>query len=169
MLSRAQLLHNKHRHFIRGFVRFITYLAAFFLTAIAYWIAVNFGEPSLEQLLYHAQFGLGGLVDTDAAIIKSFLVWCIALPLITALMLVLIEYSIALFLTHGSTHWFTRPARMANIHIVKVFYWFIGHRAPLYALVASGIYFSMQFRSPFSLNTSLVMTTSLRIMCTLKK
>lgn len=145
MLSRAQRLHNQHRHFIRGLVRFITYMTAFFLTAIAYWIAVNFGEPSLEQMLYHAQFGLGGLIDTDAAIINSFLAWCIALPFITALLLVLIEYSIALFLTHGSTHWLTRPARMANIHIVKVFYWFIGHRAPLYALVISGIYFSMQF------------------------
>lgn len=145
MLSRTQLLQNRHRHFARAGIRFLTYLVAFFLTAIAYWIADNFGEPSLEQILYHAQFGVGGLVDTDAAVIKSFLGWCIALPLTLALALVLIEYSIAMFLTHGSTHWLTRPARMANIRLLKVFYWFIGHRAPLYTLAASSIYFGMQF------------------------
>lgn len=136
---------SHHRHFIRGVIRFLTYLCAFFLIAIAYWVADNFGEPSLEQLLYHAQFGMGGLVDTDAAVIKSFLIWCALLPLLSSLLLVLIEYSIALFLTHGSTHWLTKPARMANIHFIKVFYWFIGHRAPLYALTAAAIYFGIQF------------------------
>ncbi|MDO9051031.1 MAG: sulfatase-like hydrolase/transferase [Methylotenera sp.] len=145
MLSHIQQLHHHHRHVVRGFVRFFTYLAALFLISIAYWIADNFGEPSLEQILYHAQFGVQGLVDTDAAIIKSFLSWCIALPLLTSILLVLIEYSIALFLTHGSSHWLTRPARRANIHFLKVFYWFIGHRAPLYTLVIAGIYFGMQF------------------------
>jgi phosphoglycerol transferase len=86
-----------------------------------------------------------GLVDTDTALIKSFLTWCVAIPTASALVLVLIEYSIALFLTHGSTHWLTRPARLANIHFIKVFYWFIGHRAPLYLLIASCIYFGVQF------------------------
>jgi phosphoglycerol transferase len=68
-----------------------------------------------------------------------------AIPTGSALFLVLMEYSIALFLTHGSTHWLTRPARLANIHLLKVFYWFIGHRAPLYLLIASCIYFGVQF------------------------
>jgi phosphoglycerol transferase len=84
-------------------------------------------------------------VDTDTALIKSFLTWCMAIPTGSALLLVLMEYSIALFLTHGSTHWLTRPARLANIHLLKVFYWFIGHRAPLYLLIVSCIYFGVQF------------------------
>lgn len=145
MLSRAQQLHNRHRHFIRGLVRFLTYLTAFFLASSAYWIGDNFGEPSLEQIFYHAQFGLNGLVDTDAAIIKSFLAWCIVLPITAAMLLVLAEYSIALFFTHGATHWLTRPARLANIHFIKVVYWFIGHRAPFYTLLTAGIYFGVQF------------------------
>ena len=136
---------SHHRHFVRGVIRFATYLCAFFLLTVAFWVADNFGEPSLEQLLYHAQFGMGGLVDTDAEIIKSFVLWCLALPVFVSLLLVLIEYSIALFLTHGSTHWLTKPARLANIHLIKVFYWFIGHRAPLYALTAATIYFCVQF------------------------
>lgn len=140
-------MHKQHRsrHFLRGLLRFFTYLCAFFLTAIAYWIADNFGEPSLEQLLYHAQFGMGGLVDTDAAVIKSFLLWCVITPITTSLILVLIEYSIALFLTHGASHWLTKPVRFANTHFLKVFYWFIGHRAPLYALTAGTAYFCVQF------------------------
>lgn len=136
---------HRGRHVLRGAIRFATYLCAFFLVAVAYWVADNFGEPSLEQLFYHAQFGMGGLIDTDAAIIKSFVIWCIALPIFIALLLVLIEYSIALFLTHGSSHWLTKPARLANIHFIKVFYWFIGHRAPLYALTVATVYFGVQF------------------------
>ncbi len=108
MLTRVQQLHNRHRHFVRGLIRFLTYFAAFFLSALAYWIADNFGEPSLEQVLYHAQFGIEGLVDTDTALIKSFLTWCMAIPIGSAFFLVLMEYSIALFLTHGSTHCVTR-------------------------------------------------------------
>lgn len=145
MLTRIQQIHNRHRHRLRALIRFFTYLFAFFLTAIAYWIANNFGEPSLEQVLYHAQFGMDGLVDTDTALIKSFLKWCIALPASASLMLVLMESSLALFLTHGSTHWLSKPARLANLHFVKVFYWFINHRAPLYTLIASATYFCIQF------------------------
>jgi phosphoglycerol transferase len=145
MLTHVQQLHNRHRHFVRGLIRFLTYFLAGFLSALAYWVADNFGEPPLEQVIYHAQFGVEGLVDTDTALIESFMKWCIALPIGSGLLLVLIEYSIALFITHGSTHWLTRPARLANIHIVKVFYWFIGHRAPLYLLIASCIYFGLQF------------------------
>jgi len=129
MLTRIQQIHNRHRHQLRALIRFFTYLFAFFLTAIAYWIANNFGEPSLEQVLYHAQFGMDGLVDTDTALIKSFLKCCIVLPASASLMLVLMESSLALFLTHGSTHWISKPARLANLHVVKVFYWFINHRA----------------------------------------
>jgi phosphoglycerol transferase len=104
-------LFTPSRHQLRALIRFLTYLFAFFLTAIAYWIADNFGEPSLEQVLYHAQFGMEGLVDTDTALIKSFLSWCIALPASLSLLLVLVESSIALFITHGSDHWLTKPSR----------------------------------------------------------
>lgn len=145
MLTRIQQIHNRHRHQLRALIRFLTYLLAFFLTAIAYWIADNFGEPSLEQVLYHAQFGMDGLVDTDTALIKSFVQSCITIPACASLTLVLIESSLALCLTHGSNHWLGRPARLANLHVVKVFYWFINHRAPLYALIASATYFCVQF------------------------
>lgn len=136
---------NTLRHTLRALLRFATYLAAFVILALAIWVPSKFGEPSLEQLLYHAQFGTQGLLDTDAIIIKSFVIWCLVVPLAAAFIMVLIEYSIALFLVYGSSHWITRPARRGNIHVLKVFFWFIGHRAPLYAMVGASIYFGFQF------------------------
>ena len=84
-------------------------------------------------------------VDTDTALIKSFLKYCVTIPASASLTLVVLESSLALFLTHGSTHWLTKPARLANLHVVKVIYWFINHRAPLYALIGSATYFCIQF------------------------
>jgi phosphoglycerol transferase len=112
---------------------------------MAIWIAANFGQPSLEQLLYHAQFGAQGLVDTDKALIKSFFIWCIAIPWLAAVLLVLLEYSIAMFLVYGSSHWITKPARRANVRFLSVFYWFISHRAPLYFIISAAAYFCFQF------------------------
>ncbi|HEY0562392.1 MAG TPA: sulfatase-like hydrolase/transferase [Methylophilus sp.] len=136
---------NRLRHALRALLRFATYLAAFIILALAIWVPSKFGEPSLEQLLYHAQFGTQGLLDTDAVIIQSFVMWCLALPFAASCLLVFIEYSIALFLVYGSSHWITRPARRGNIHVLKVFFWFIGHRAPLYAMIGACLYFGFQF------------------------
>ena len=138
-------MRNTLRHFLRGFLRFLAYLLAFVLFAMALWIAANFGQPSLEQLLYHAQFGAQGLMDTDSQLIKSFVIWCLLLPLLAAFLLVLLEYSIAMFLVYGSSHWITTPARRANVRVLSVFYWFISHRAPLYFIISAAAYFSFQF------------------------
>ena len=103
--------YQRHHHPIRASLRFITYFSGFFLALLAYWVGDNFGEPSLEQVLYHLQFGMDGLVDTDTALIRSFVMWCLLLPLLCSVLLVVIEYSIAMFIVHGSEHWITRPAR----------------------------------------------------------
>ncbi len=145
MLDQEQVIHNQQRHYLRGSIRFLVYAFAIFLATLTYWVNSNFGRASIEQILYHAQFGLQGLVDTDVGIIKSFISWCVALPIFTALFLVLIEYSIALFLIHGPKHWFAKPIKIFNLRSIKVFYWFIGHRAPLYTLIACFAYFAIQF------------------------
>lgn len=138
-------LYQQYHHNIRAFVRFFVYFSAFALALLAYWVGDNFGEPSLEQVLYHLQFGLDGLVDTDIALKKSFFTFCIATPLILALVLVSLEYALAMLIVHGSEHWLTRPFRIANEKFLKVLYWTINHRAPLYFLLFGFIYFAMQF------------------------
>jgi phosphoglycerol transferase len=145
MLDQAQVIQNQQRHYLRGAIRFLVYAIAFFLAAIAYWVNSNFGKASLEQVLYHAQFGMTGLVDTDVGIIISFVSWCIVMPVLTALVLVLLEYSIALYLIHGPRHWFAKPMNWLNLRGIKIFYWFIGHRAPLYLFILGFAYFAVQF------------------------
>ncbi len=145
MLAQKQIHQNQQRHFLRATIRFLSYLCAFFLASIAYWVTSNFGKSSLEQILYHAQFGMEGLVDTDIGIVKSFATLCLALPITVSLLLVLVEYSIALYLVHSSKHWFAKPMKAFNLHGLKVFYWFIGHRAPLYTLILCSVYFALQF------------------------
>src|SRR5687768_3586146 len=66
-ISYCMQLNNTFRHWLRGLIRFATYLFAFVILALAVWVPSQFGQPSLEQLLYHAQFGTQGLLDTDAA------------------------------------------------------------------------------------------------------
>ncbi len=145
MLAQQQIIHNRYRHFLRATIRFLTYFSALFLVSIANWVTSNFGKASLEQVLYHAQFGTNGLVDTDIGIIKSFVNLCLLLPLTASLLLVLLEYSIALYLVHSATHWLAKPMQVFNQRSLKVFYWFIGHRAPLYTLIACFSYFAFQF------------------------
>ncbi len=145
MLAQKQINHNQQRHFLRAIVRFLTYLCAFFLASIAYWVATNFGNSTLEQILYHAQFGMEGLVNTDTTLVKSFITMCVALPVSISLLLILVEYSIALYLIHGAKHWFSKPMKVFNLHGLKLFYWFISHRAPLYTLILCSIYFGLQF------------------------
>ena len=145
MLSRKQIGQNQQRHYLRAAVRFFSYLFAFSLASIAYWVTSNFGKSSLEQVLYHAQFGMEGLINTDIGIVRSFILTCLALPVSIALLLIIVEYSMALFLVYNSKHWFAKPMRIFNTPGLKVFYWFIGHRAPLYTLIICLIYFAFQF------------------------
>jgi phosphoglycerol transferase len=138
---------TKYRHFFRLLIRFIVYFVAFFLVFFGLWINRNFGEPSLEQILYHLQFGMEGLVDTDPFFIRSFINECLLSALGIALGLVVIEVSLAYYLIH-------RPK--ANVAPTSTFYhsfekfckglyWLINHRAPLYSLLAAFVYFAVQF------------------------
>lgn len=88
---------------------------------------------------------MDGLVDTDRGLIRSFVQFCLLLPSFAALVLVVIEVSIGLFLTHGAKHKITFLVSKANKRLLKIIYWMIGHRAPLYALIGSLIYFGAQF------------------------
>lgn len=146
MLRFVHQFHLRFRHTIRSSFRFCIYFAAFFLAALAYWVGENFGAPPLEQVLYHLQFGMDGLVDTDTALLHSFIETCLLWPIGLAMLIVLIDTAIALFLSHGHQHYFlARAAGKLNLRVLKGIYWVIGQRAPGYVLVAAIIYFSMQF------------------------
>ena len=145
MLSKQQKSQNQQRHYLRIAIRFFTYVLGFSLAAIAFWVTSNFGQASLEQVLYHAQFGMEGLVTTDVGIVRSFILTCLVLPVSLTLLLLFVEYSTAMYVIYNSKHWFAQPMRIFNVHGLKVIYWFISHRAPVYTLIACFIYFAFQF------------------------
>ncbi|WP_240032028.1 sulfatase-like hydrolase/transferase [Pseudomethylobacillus aquaticus] len=135
---------HHHRHLTRLLLRFLVYLLALFLVCMGLWVNDNFGEPSLEQVLYHLQFGMEGLVDTDAQLIHSFIQQALLLPLLLALLVVGFEFVSGYYLSrtlHHPAGWAHSQARRA----LKVSYWVISHRAPVYVLMSALAYFCVQF------------------------
>jgi phosphoglycerol transferase len=147
MITKLTTFFFKKRHYLRLVIRFIVYFAAFFLLYSAFWINQNFGEPSLEQILYHLQFGMDGLVDTDAGIVRSFVRTCLFWPLGIALTLALIELALGYYLVYRLKTYLTHQSAANQMveRIGKVVYWLINHRAPLYTFLGAFIYFGVQF------------------------
>ena len=134
---------SEHRHLLRAILRAKLYLIAGFFAAVAYWVNRNFGEASLEQVLYHLQFGMEGLVDTDKGLIKDFICTCLLIPLLIGLSLSGLEWVLGWLVSHGKAQflWYRGWRKGA----IKLGYWAINHRAPFYALIAAALYFCLQF------------------------
>lgn len=67
------------------FWRFAVYWLSFSMLAIGSWVERNFGEPSLEQIAYHLQFGRAGLAGADGVFLERFLWTCVLYPFVAAL------------------------------------------------------------------------------------
>ena len=148
MIHRFRQLHKKHRLTVSRVTRFTTYLLGFFVFCLIYWIDDNFGEPSIEQMLYHLQFGAEGLVDTDAGILKAFVRFCLWLPPLLAIAAVLLEklmryvrrYALGKALGADNS-----PVNQSMGTLFRALDWAIGHRAPLYLLLAAIVCFGIKF------------------------
>lgn len=128
-------------------LRFLAYWLAFFFFFSSFWITNNFGKPSIEQILYHLQFGLQGLVDTDTRLLNEFVQQGLLVPLCFALALLLLEVVLAYHLiSHLKTDTPPNKKHYTYLHkLGRIVYWFIHHRAPLYTLLASFIFFAINF------------------------
>lgn len=139
---------HKYRHGLRLLLRFLLYAVSFFFVCFGWWTSDNFGEPPLDQVLYHLQFGMDGLVDTDAQLIRTFVLTAILLPTAVAFCLVATESAIGAYLTHTARHHIYPAASIVNRsakRVLKLIYWLISHRAPIYVFTASALYFGAQF------------------------
>ena len=148
MIHRFRQLHQKHRLTVSRVTRFSTYLLGFFLLCLVYWINDNFGEPSLEQILYHLQFGAEGLVDTDTGIVKSFVKYSLLLPVLLAFLAIGLEKLMRYMRRYALGKALGVDDSPINLWMGRVFNvldWTIGHRAPLYLLLGSVVYFCIQF------------------------
>ena len=128
-------------------LRFLAYWLAFFFLFSSFWIANNFGKPSIEQILYHLQFGLQGLVDTDMRLVVNFVQQALLVPLCFALALLVLEIVLAYhLLSHLKLGTQTTKKHYTPLHkLGRIVYWFIHHRAPLYTLLACFMFFAINF------------------------
>lgn len=82
------------RHFRNHGARFIAYLFAFVLLVGAWWLGKKLGSPTIDQIIYHFQNGNDGLEDADPKILRSFLGFVIALPILLATILFAIQQAL---------------------------------------------------------------------------
>ena len=68
-------------------LRFLAILAGCLLYAIPRWLNEEFGQVSIDQVLYHLRFGSEGVLTSDPEIIHRFLWRGLALPIVLALLL----------------------------------------------------------------------------------
>src|ERR1051325_3615167 len=148
MIHRIRNLHQKHRLTVTRVTRFTTYLLGFFVFCLIYWIDDNFGEPSIEQMLYHMQFGAEGLVDTDTSIVKGFVKFCLCLPVLLAAAAVFLERLMRYARRYALGKAVGVDESTINEPMAKVFRgldWAIGHKAPLYLLLIAIVCFGIKF------------------------
>lgn len=68
-------------------LRFLAILAGCLLYAIPRWLNEEFGQVSIDQVLYHLRFGSEGVLTSDPEIIHRFVWRGLALPLVLAVLL----------------------------------------------------------------------------------
>lgn len=78
---------NSLNKIVRFSTECIVYWLAFFLLATGHWVNKKFGAPTFDQVFFHIQCGLEGLVDTDPALVESFIDNCVLVPLMLALLI----------------------------------------------------------------------------------
>ena len=82
------------KHIRNHGARFITYLFAFVLLMGAWWLGRKLGSPTIDQIIYHFQNGNDGLEDADPKILRSFLSFVIAVPILLATILFAIQQAL---------------------------------------------------------------------------
>jgi phosphoglycerol transferase len=108
--------------------RHASYLAAFFLIFLSYWMNRYFGVPELDQIIYHLDFGVDGLALADPALQRRFVRWCIIAPLLALLLTVYLErrlrarlpplllrYLPLALLTAATVHWLLQVSALNHL------------------------------------------------------
>jgi phosphoglycerol transferase len=67
------------------------YLLALFLLCFSYWIHRSFGQPDLNQIAYHINFGIELMDTVDPVVTRRFIRWCVLAPLIFLALLFYLE------------------------------------------------------------------------------
>jgi phosphoglycerol transferase len=66
-------------------------LLGIFLLCFSYWIHRSFGQPELNQILYHMNFGVELMDTVDPAVTWRFVRWCVMAPLVLLALVFYVE------------------------------------------------------------------------------
>ena len=77
----------KHRWAVRATLYFL----ALFGIGLARWFQNSFDNPSIEQIAYHLRYSEGLVADTGGTFVVTFLVECVAVPMVFAALAVMVE------------------------------------------------------------------------------
>jgi phosphoglycerol transferase len=75
----------------RPWIRFLLYALGFFLLACVRWITNSFGNPTIQQILYHLHFFRDLVSEPDRLFLVTFAVECLIAPLVLAALVVIGE------------------------------------------------------------------------------
>jgi phosphoglycerol transferase len=72
-------------------IRSSLYLLALFPLCFSYWLHRSFGQPDLNQIAYHVNFGIELMDTVDPAVTWRFVRWCVLAPLVFLALLFYVE------------------------------------------------------------------------------
>ncbi|MTV40476.1 sulfatase-like hydrolase/transferase [Duganella radicis] len=88
-------------HLRSRMLRSCLYLLAIFLFCFSYWIHRSFGQPDLDQIAYHMNFGMELMDTVDPAVTWRFVRWCVMAPLVLLALLFYVEAKVRCVIAHA--------------------------------------------------------------------
>jgi phosphoglycerol transferase len=126
--------------------RLANYFLALFGLGLGHWLRHSFGEPSIEQIVYHLRFN-EGLVDSGGFFAVTFAVECLALPLGLAGLALSVERALLPYLTGRGVSWLHRLPALVFVGSVLMLMNQLSAGAYLRS-AWGGDYFSKNYVSP---------------------
>jgi phosphoglycerol transferase len=125
----------------RPWLRFIGYALGFFLFACVRWITNSFGNPTIQQILYHLHFLPDLLSQPDRIFVVTFTVECVLAPLLLAGALCFIERVLSSHIRGAES--FRRTASPTVRRSVRYAYVFLPHIVLISGVIIFGYRYSL--------------------------
>lgn len=122
--------------------RFFLYFIAIISLSSVFWLCRKFGNPSIEQFIFHFQVGTDGLDKFGTILLFNYLKNCILVPFICAFIVVLVEEELKKY--------FNKKDIKIHRSVVCIF----GKNIPIYIFLSALIIASMRFGLLLYLDTT---------------
>ena len=90
-------------------VRFLVYFLAFGLLGFSGWIGRTFGDPSIDQIVYHLRYAEGAAIEMGQIFLLTFLAEVVVFPLLFALAAAALHTALERWRPHWARHVLRAP------------------------------------------------------------